>query len=69
MLPERYFDTLEAILARIRAPQMDRIREAGRIIADALLAGHMLHAFGAGHAGMLSQELCYRAGGLDGTTA
>ncbi len=64
MLPERYFDTIEALLARIRETQIDRIHEAGRMIADALLAEHMLHAFGAGHAGMLAQELCYRAGGL-----
>jgi uncharacterized phosphosugar-binding protein len=36
---------------------------AGRM-ADVVAAGRRIHAFGAGHAGILAEELFYRAGGL-----
>ena len=40
------------------------IAVAAKLIADQILAGRVLYAFGASHAGLLVQDLFYRAGGL-----
>ena len=43
---------------------MANIRAAAELVADALAAGGVVHAFGSGHSHMLAEELFYRAGGL-----
>ncbi|MDW8344743.1 MAG: SIS domain-containing protein [Verrucomicrobiae bacterium] len=58
----------EAYLARARelfqALDVGKIREAARVLADALATGHTAFAFGASHAFIVVEELVYRAGGL-----
>lgn len=44
--------------------QRDNVRDAARIIADGLLAGGILQAFGTGHSQALTMEVAGRAGGL-----
>ena len=43
---------------------MDRIVEAGKVVANAIVQGGTLHIFGTGHSHMLAEELYVRAGGL-----
>lgn len=59
-----YISELQRILERIRTEQRQPILDAARLIADCLLSGGIVHAFGSGHSHMLSEEIFYRAGGL-----
>ncbi|MGE0545818.1 MAG: sugar isomerase domain-containing protein [Kofleriaceae bacterium] len=59
-----YLDQLHSVLTRIAREQSERIIAAGRLIADALEAGGVLHAFGTGHSHLIAHEAFYRAGGL-----
>jgi len=61
MLIEQYFQALQAKISEIAA-DLDPIRHAARLCADALERGGAVHVFDSGH--MLSRELIYRAGGL-----
>ncbi|MGE0867318.1 MAG: sugar isomerase domain-containing protein [Kofleriaceae bacterium] len=59
-----YLGQLQWVLDRIRREQADDIVAAGRLVADALDAGGILHAFGTGHSHLIAHEAFYRAGGL-----
>jgi uncharacterized phosphosugar-binding protein len=59
-----YLETAIRLLQEIRQQQGDAIEKAARVMADAIQAGHLIYAFGPTHAGILAQELFYRAGGL-----
>ena len=59
-----YLDAVIELLQEVRATQGEAITRAGEIIAEAIAADHLVYAFGPTHAGILAQELFYRAGGL-----
>lgn len=59
-----YAEALLPILARALVSQRDVLLEGAARVADAIAAGRLVHVFGAGHAGILAEELFYRAGGL-----
>ena len=59
-----YFDEIIQLLKDIKASQNEEMEQAAQIIADAIQNDHLLYVFGATHAGILAQELFYRAGGL-----
>ena len=59
-----YLDAVIKLLQEVRETQRDAIEQAARVVADAIQADHLVYVFGAGHAGILAQELFYRAGGL-----
>lgn len=61
---ERYIDGLTAILQRIKEEQRDNIERAGLVVADALVAGGIIHAFGTGHSHLVADEAFFRAGGI-----
>jgi uncharacterized phosphosugar-binding protein len=61
---ERYIDGLTAILQRIKQEQRDNIERAGLVVADALAAGGIIHAFGTGHSHLVADEAFFRAGGI-----
>lgn len=61
MLAEAYLARAQDVL---RAVDTEKIRQAARLLAEALAAGHTAFAFGASHAFMVVEELVYRAGGL-----
>ncbi len=60
----KYFDEIISLLQEVAETQGDNIERAAEIVADAIEADHMIYVFGATHAGILAQELFYRAGGL-----
>jgi uncharacterized phosphosugar-binding protein len=59
-----YFDQIIELLQEVRATQAEAIEQAAQHIAQAIQSGHLLYVFGPSHAGILAQELFYRAGGL-----
>jgi uncharacterized phosphosugar-binding protein len=61
---QHYIDRLIGILERIKIEQRDNIEQAGRIIANALASGGIVHAFGTGHSHLIADEAFFRAGGI-----
>lgn len=59
-----YFDEIVRILDIVERQESEKIEQAAGIIADAIKNKRAIFAFGASHAGILTQELYYRAGGL-----
>ena len=49
MSAQNWFEKTEEIHRRIRDTQMDNIQAAAEAIADSIIAGRMVHLFGAGH--------------------
>ena len=64
MVELHYFRALLPILDRALETQEAVVRQVGQRMADVVSAGNLVFVFGAGHAGILAEELCYRAGGL-----
>lgn len=59
-----YLDQIIALLNEVRRTQQEAIEKAAQVIAQAIQNDHLVYVFGASHAGILAQELFYRAGGL-----
>lgn len=59
-----YLETAIQLLQEVRQAEQGAIEQAGQVIADAIQAGHLVYIFGPTHAGILAQEMFYRAGGL-----
>jgi uncharacterized phosphosugar-binding protein len=59
-----YLGQVSAMIERLHDEQLGQIREAGRLVAEALRADRLVHVFGTGHSHMLAEEGLYRAGGL-----
>ncbi|WP_435926981.1 sugar isomerase domain-containing protein [Dryocola sp. BD613] len=59
-------DFLQAIRTRLDRLEGNgtSLEAAAALMADAAMDGRKLFVFGASHAGILTEELCYRAGGL-----
>lgn len=64
MLIERYFKEVEEVLKKVRNTQYDNIKKASDLISESIIHGGALYVFGAGHTGMMTEEIVYRAGGL-----
>ena len=60
---QRYIAEVQAQLHQVTA-NGERVSEAADLIAEAMLRGRPLFVFGASHAGLMAQDLFYRAGGL-----
>lgn len=59
-----YFDHVIELLKTIKKEESSSLKKAADMLFKAIQSGHHIYAFGAAHAGMVSQELFYRAGGL-----
>jgi uncharacterized phosphosugar-binding protein len=60
----KYLDEVIGLLNKVRDTQTTALESAAQQVAAAIEAGKMLYIFGPSHAGILAQELFYRAGGL-----
>ena len=60
----KYLDEIIALLEQVRDTQQEAMERAAQVTAEAIQGGHLVYVFGPSHAGMLAQELFYRAGGL-----
>ena len=61
---DRFFEAATALLERVRVEEAETVEAAGELLADTIVAGGRLFAFGAGHSSLAAQDLVYRAGGL-----
>ncbi|GAA0914337.1 SIS domain-containing protein [Streptomyces thermoalcalitolerans] len=60
----QFFDAAIGLLQRVRDEEAEAITAAGTLLADTVIAGGRLFAFGAGHSSLAAQDVVYRAGGL-----
>ncbi|MFE1286952.1 SIS domain-containing protein [Streptomyces sp. NPDC058751] len=63
-LAGQFFDAAIGLLRRVRDEDTGEIEAAGTLIADTVVDGGRLFAFGAGHSSLAAQDVVYRAGGL-----
>ncbi len=62
---ETYYQAVVDSLGRIRATEMGKIREAGRLIGESIAKGRLFHVVGTGgHSYIAAEEIFWRAGGL-----
>lgn len=59
-----YFDGVRELLETVESEEKESINQAVNAFVQAIEKKQSIFAFGASHAGMLTQELYYRAGGL-----
>lgn len=63
-LAGQFFDAAIGLLRQVRDEDAGEIGAAGNLIADTVVDGGRLFAFGAGHSSLAAQDIVYRAGGL-----
>lgn len=59
-----YLDKLLKVLTRVKETQSDAIDKAAQAMFDSFQKGGSIFAFGASHAGIVAEEMFYRAGGV-----
>ena len=59
-----YLELAIQTLQEVRRTQAGAVEQAAQAITAAIQADHLVYIFGATHAGILAQEMFYRAGGL-----
>ncbi|WP_392966149.1 SIS domain-containing protein [Streptomyces sp. LN245] len=63
-LAGQFFDAAIGLLRQVQDEDAGEIEAAGSLIADTVVDGGRLFAFGAGHSSLAAQDIVYRAGGL-----
>jgi uncharacterized phosphosugar-binding protein len=65
-MTEAYRDYLRRVAALIETAQAqtDAIDKAAEMIVERIVSGRVIYVFGPSHAGLVAQDLFYRAGGL-----
>lgn len=62
--PKQYLEGVVRLLQRIEEEEGPAIQQAARLLADAIVEGRRIFAFGCTHSSLPIQDLVYRAGGL-----
>lgn len=60
----QYITNIQYLVNRVLETQLDKIDEAGAIVANTVTSHGFVYTFGTGHSHMMAEELFYRAGGL-----
>lgn len=60
----KYFEVVEDLLKEVEETQKDNITAGAKLIADSIMSGGILQAFGSGHSHAAALEITSRAGGL-----
>lgn len=60
----QYFTRIKEILNQVEVDETDVIRQAIELLTEANLNKQSIYIFGASHAGILAEEMYYRAGGM-----
>ena len=63
-LRNQYYAEIEKLLREVEQTQADNVTQAARLLADSIMSGGMLQAFGSGHSLAAAIEITGRAGGL-----
>jgi uncharacterized phosphosugar-binding protein len=66
MLASQWLSNARAVMDRIEQTQMENIRSAAALMADAIEAERWVHTFGCGHATLPIEEMYPRIGGFVG---
>ncbi len=61
---DMYVDKIMMLIHEVRSCEKESILKASEIIATGVQSGNKVYVFGASHAGIISEEVYYRAGGL-----
>lgn len=64
MIFKNYIDGLQSVLKRIKGEQEQNIESAGKIVAESISKGGIIHTFGTGHSHLIAEEIFFRAGGI-----
>jgi uncharacterized phosphosugar-binding protein len=64
MSASAYFDAVIATVKGLAESQADGIDRAAGMLADAIVGGQSIFAFGASHSFIVAEEMVYRTGGL-----
>ena len=64
MLAKKYLEKSLGLLQRLQDTQLENIEQAAELIAQAVVDGHTLFAWGGPHSSLPVQDIFYRAGGL-----
>lgn len=60
----QYINKIQNLLSVVESAEEENIDQAISLLTDATLTKHSIYIFGASHAGILSEEMYYRAGGM-----
>jgi uncharacterized phosphosugar-binding protein len=60
----RYLEEVRRAVDEVEERNGEALARAADLIVEAIAAGRVLYVFGASHAGIMTQDLFYRAGGL-----
>jgi uncharacterized phosphosugar-binding protein len=66
MSATQYFDSIDAVLSRIRTTQLERLQQAGAIAAEVIAAGGRIYLFGSGHSVIPVMDVFPRYGSFVG---
>ena len=66
MYSQAYFQAIAEILERIRTTQQDNIARAGKLMADSIAQGGLVHVFGSGHSVIPALDVFPRYGSFPG---
>lgn len=59
----KYFEVIKGLIEKVEAEESSRMELCVDVLFDCVKRKHSIYAFGASHAGILTEELFYRAGG------
>ncbi len=57
-----FFDKIEELISLLKQEE-DNMRKAAHVVAQSIMSGGILQAFGSGHSASIAVEICGRAGG------
>lgn len=60
----KYFDIIKRLINTVESKEKENMEATVKLMVDAILNKKSIFVFGASHAGIISEELYYRAGGL-----
>lgn len=60
----RYFDVVQNLLGTLETEESTHMEQCVNVLFDCVLSKKSIYIFGASHAGIVSEEMYYRAGGL-----
>lgn len=69
MAAKEYLRRVSTLLQVVAEDQLEAVRRAGEMVAEAIAHGGIVHVFGVGHSHMLAEEAFFRAGGLAAVNA
>ena len=64
MSSDKFFNKVDELIADIKATQKKNISDAAAVIANSIMSGGIIQAFGSGHSYAAAIEIAGRAGGL-----